>query len=155
MCVPQAMMLTTMATTVASISAGNAQARAIRQAGIKRNEQIQRDKELADLQAKEMEAQRWIDYNSSVSSNIVSTAFAGRSLTDPSMMALMESNYETIQKDIRALKIQKDAINKKYRNMAEVNLIDTSERSGASERLGLLSGTTTMAEGLYKIREIQ
>jgi hypothetical protein len=150
MCVPQAMMLTTMATTVASISAGNAQARAIRQAGIKRNEQLQRDKELADLQAKEMEAQRWIDYNSSVSSNIVSTAFAGRSLTDPSMMALMESNY-----DIRALRIQKDAINKKYRNMAEVNLIDTSERSGASERLGLLSGTTTMAEGLYKIREIQ
>ena len=153
MCVPQAMMLTTMATTVASISAGNAQARAIRQAGIKRNEQIQRDKELADLQAKEMEAQRWIDYNSSVSSNIVSTAFT-RSLTDPSMMALMNQTMKQY-KDIRALRIQKDAINKKYRNMAEVNLIDTSERSGASERLGLLSGTTTMAEGLYKIREIQ
>tara|TARA_B100000900_G_scaffold411010_1_gene429890 strand:+ start:932 stop:1399 length:468 start_codon:yes stop_codon:yes gene_type:complete len=155
MCVPQAMMLTTMVSTVASISAGNAQARATRQAGLLRNEQIERDKQLADLQAKEMEAQRWIDYNSSISRNLVMSAFAGRSATDASNMALMQSNYQTIQDDIRSLTIQKDAVNKKYRTMAEINLVDTSQRASASERMGLLSGVSTMAEGLYKIREIE
>jgi|GEM_PF-6570597 len=155
MCVPQAMMLTTMVSTVASISAGNAQARATRQAGLLRNEQIERDKQLADLQAKEMEAQRWIDYNSSISRNLVMSAFAGRSATDASNMALMQSNYQTIQDDIRSLTIQKDAVNKKYKTMAEINLVDTSQRASASERMGLLSGVSTMAEGLYKIREIE
>ena len=155
MCVPQAMMLTTMVSTVASISAGNVQARATRQAGLLRNEQIERDKQLADLQAKEMEAQRWIDYNSSISRNLVMSAFAGRSATDASNMALMQSNYQTIQDDIRSLTIQKDAVNKKYRTMAEINLVDTSQRASASERMGLLSGVSTMAEGLYKIREIE
>jgi len=155
MCVPQAMMLTTMVSTVASISAGNAQARATRQAGLLRNEQIERDKELADLQAKEMEAQRWIDYNSSVSNNLVMSAFAGRSATDASNMALMQSNYQTIQDDIRSLTIQKDAVNKKYRTMAQINLVDTTQRASASERMGLLTGVSTMAEGLYKIREIK
>jgi hypothetical protein len=155
MCVPQAMMLTTMVSTVASISAGNAQARATRQAGLLRNEQIERDKELADLQAKEMEAQRWIDYNSSVSNNLVMSAFAGRSATDASNMALMQSNYQTIQDDIRSLTIQKDAVNKKYRTMAQINLVDTTQRASASERMGLLTGVSTMAEGLYKIREIE
>ncbi len=155
MCVPQAMMLTTMVSTVASISAGNAQARATRQAGLLRNEQIERDKELADLQAKEMEAQRWIDYNSSVSNNLVMSAFAGRSATDASNMALMQSNYQTIQDDIRSLTIQKEAVNKKYRTMAQINLVDTTQRASASERMGLLTGVSTMAEGLYKIREIE
>ncbi len=155
MCVPQAMMLTTMVSTVASISAGNAQARATRQACLLRNEQIERDKELADLQAKEMEAQRWIDYNSSVSNNLVMSAFAGRSATDASNMALMQSNYQTIQDDIRSLTIQKDAVNKKYRTMAQINLVDTTQRASASERMGLLTGVSTMAEGLYKIREIE
>ena len=155
MCVPQAMMLTTMVSTVASISAGNAQARATRQAGLLRNEQIERDKELADLQAKEMEAQRWIDYNSSVSNNLVMSAFAGRSATDASNMALMQSNYQTIQDDIRGLTIQKEAVNKKYRTMAQINLVDSTQRASASERMGLLTGVSTMAEGLYKIREIE
>lgn len=155
MCVPQAMMLTTMVSTVASISAGNAQARATRQAGLLRNEQIERDKELADLQAKEMEAQRWIDYNSSVSNNLVMSAFAGRSATDASNMALMQSNYQTIQDDIRSLTIQKEAVNKKYRTMAQINLVDSTQRASASERMGLLTGVSTMAEGLYKIREIE
>ena len=39
--------------------------------------------------------------------------------------------------------------------MQEVRLTDASERSGSAERLGLLTGTTTMAEGLYKIRTIE
>ena len=155
MCIPQAMMLSTMATTVASISAGNAKARAIRQAGLLEVEQMQRDKELADLQAKEMEAQRWIDYNTSLAKNLTMTAFAGRSATDASMKALHQSNMETIRDDIRRLTIQKDAIAKKYKTMQEVRLTDASERSGSAERLGLLTGTTTMAEGLYKIRTIE
>lgn len=155
MCIPQAMMLSTMATTVASISAGNAKARAIRQAGLLEVEQMQRDKELADLQAKEMEAQRWIDYNTSLAKNLTMTAFAGRSATDASMKALHQSNMETIRDDIRSLTIQKDAIAKKYKTMQEVRLTDASERSGSAERLGLLTGTTTMAEGLYKIRTIE
>ena len=155
MCIPQAMMLSTMATTVASISAGNAKARAIRQAGLLEVEQMQRDKELADLQAKEMEAQRWIDYNTSLAKNLTMTAFAGRSATDASMKALHQSNIETIRDDIRSLTIQKDAIAKKYKTMQEVRLTDASERSGSAERLGLLTGTTTMAEGLYKIRTIE
>ena len=155
MCIPQAMMLSTMATTVASISAGNAKARVIRQAGLLEVEQMQRDKELADLQAKEMEAQRWIDYNTSLAKNLTMTAFAGRSATDASMKALHQSNMETIRDDIRSLTIQKDAIAKKYKTMQEVRLTDASERSGSAERLGLLTGTTTMAEGLYKIRTIE
>ena len=155
MCIPQAMMLSTMATTVASISAGNAKARAIRQAGLLEVEQMQRDKELADLQAKEMEAQRWIDYNTSLAKNLTMTAFAGRSATDASMKALQQSNMETLRDDIRSLTIQKDAIAKKYKTMQEVRLTDASERSGSAERLGLLTGTTTMAEGLYKIRTIE
>ena len=155
MCIPQAMMLSTMATTVASISAGNAKARAIRQAGLLEVEQMQRDKELADLQAKEMEAQRWIDYNTSLAKNLTMTAFAGRSATDASMKALQQSNMETLRDDIRSLTIQKDAKAKKYKTMQEVRLTDASERSGSAERLGLLTGTTTMAEGLYKIRTIE
>ena len=155
MCVPQAMMLTTMASTVASISAGNAQAKATREAGLIRNEQIERDKELADLQAKELESQRLIDYNNSVSRNLVMSAFAGRSATDASNIALMEANYETIQNDIRSLTIQRNAVNKKYRTMAQTNLVDTTQRATASERMGLLTGVSTMAEGLYKIREIE
>ena len=155
MCIPQAMMLSTMATTVASISAGNAKARVIRQAGLLEVEQMQRDKELADLQAKEMEAQRWIDYNTSLAKNLTMTAFAGRSATDASMKALQQSNMETLRDDIRSLRIQKDAIAKKYKTMQEVRLTDASERSGSAERLGLLTGTTTMAEGLYKIRTIE
>ena len=155
MCIPQVMMLSTMATTVASISAGNAKARAIRQAGLLEVEQMQRDKEFADLQAKEMEAQRWIDYNTSLAKNLTMTAFAGRSATDASMKALQQSNMETLRDDIRSLTIQKDAIAKKYKTMQEVRLTDASERSGSAERLGLLTGTTTMAEGLYKIRTIE
>ena len=39
--------------------------------------------------------------------------------------------------------------------MAQINLVDTTQRASASERMGLLTGVSTMAEGLYKIREIE
>ena len=154
MCIPQVMMLSTMATTVASISAGNAKARAIRQAGLLEVEQMQRDKELADVQAQTAIGQTLINFREATASNLVSTAMMGRSATDASSLALLEKNWDTVQKDISTMKLQ-HKVNQDKRNLMMQTTLDTAgEKATYARRSALLNAVSAGTTGIMKIQDI-
>jgi len=154
MCIPQVMMLSTMATTVASISAGNAKARAIRQAGLLEVEQMQRDKELADVQAQTAIGQTLINFREATASNLVSTAMMGRSATDASSLALLEKNWDTVQKDISTMKLQHKVNQDKRNLMMQTTLETAGEKATYARRSALLNAVSAGTTGIMKIQDI-
>ena len=90
MCMPSAplMMMSTMAGVAGSLAMGRSASRSYVQGAIRDVKQMQKDKELADLQAQTEIAQRLSEFSEATASNVVSTAMMGRNITDPSMLAL-------------------------------------------------------------------
>ena len=108
MCMPSAplMMMSTMAGVAGSLAMGRSASRSYVQGAIRDVKQMQKDKELADLQAQTEIAQRLSEFSEATASNVVSTAMMGRNITDPSMLALFQKNYDTVQQDVSAMKLQ-------------------------------------------------
>ena len=92
MCVPapQLLMLSTMVGVTGSLAMGSSASRSAVTGAIRDVKQMQKDKELAELQAETAISERLKDFSEATASNVVATAMMGRNITDPSMKALFQ-----------------------------------------------------------------
>ena len=155
MCMPQAMMLTTMATTYASISAGKAQARAYMDSAKSEAEQIQADKQVAELESQIAITSRWKDYGEALSINNTFLALANRNVNDPSAMALFQRNFDTAQEDIERINLQHKLNQDKRDRMIDATLSTASQRATASRRSGLINALNVGTVGIMQIKDIE
>ena len=138
MCVPspQLLMISTMAGVAGSMAMGSSASRSAISGAIRDVKQMQKDKELADLQAQTEITQRLKDFSEATASNVVSSAMMGRSVTDPSMLALFQRNYEK-----RDLQMQ-------------ATLDSAGERATYAKRSSLLNALNIGTTGIMKYRDI-
>ena len=157
MCVPapQLLMISTMATAVGSISAGNAQARAYQRSATSEVEQMQADKEVAELEAMTAETERMLTFQEAVASNATAMSFMGRDVNDPSALALFQKNWDNTQSDITNIKLQHRLNNQKRDRMMQTTLDSASERATASQRSGQLNAIVAGTTGIRQIKGIE
>ena len=156
MCVPspQLLMISTMAGVAGSLTMGSSASRSIISGAIRDVKQMQKDKELADLQAQTEITQRLKDFSEATASNVVSSAMMGRSVTDPSMLALFQRNYETVQQDVSAMKLQHRTNQEKRDLQMQATLDSAGERATYAKRSSLLNALNIGTTGIMKYRDI-
>tara|TARA_B100000927_G_scaffold265654_1_gene238509 strand:- start:7619 stop:8092 length:474 start_codon:yes stop_codon:yes gene_type:complete len=157
MCMPSAplMMMSTMAGVAGSLAMGRSASRSYVQGAIRDVKQMQKDKELADLQAQTEIAQRLSEFSEATASNVVSTAMMGRNITDPSMLALFQKNYDTVQQDVSAMKLQHRMNQEKRDLMMETTLTSAGERATYARRSSALNALNIGTTGIIKYRDIK
>jgi len=156
MCIPapQLLMLSTMTTVAGSMAMGSSASRSATTGALREVEQMQRDKELADVQAQTAIGQTLINFREATASNLVSTAMMGRSATDASSLALLEKNWDTVQKDISTMKLQ-HKVNQDKRNLMMQTTLDTAgEKATYARRSALLNAVSAGTTGIMKIQDI-
>ena len=156
MCIPapQLLMLSTMTTIAGSMASGTSASRSFKTGAIREVKQMQKDKELADIQAQRAIGQTLINFREATASNLVSTAMMGRSATDASSLALLEKNWDTVQKDISTMKLQ-HKVNQDKRNLMMQTTLDTAgEKATYARRSALLNAVSAGTTGIMKIQDI-
>ena len=151
---PQLMMLSTMTTIAGSMASGTSASRSFKTGAIREVKQMQKDKELADIQAQTAIGQTLINFREATASSLVSTAMMGRSATDASSLALLEKNWDTVQKDISAMKLQ-HKVNQDKRNLMMETTLDTAgQKATYAKRSALLNAVSAGTTGIMKIQDI-
>tara|TARA_B100000287_G_C20563120_1_gene753277 strand:+ start:333 stop:806 length:474 start_codon:yes stop_codon:yes gene_type:complete len=152
---PQLMMLSTMATATSSIMAGNAQARAYEASAKGNIKQLQKEKDISELEAEQAELERLQTLSEATSANTTAMAFMGRDITDPSAMALMKKNYDATQEDIKRIKLQKKLVSDKIDMQIQQTAEGAGARATASKASGYFQAINTGAEGIIRIKDVE
>ena len=155
MCVPQAMMLTTMISAGASISAGNAQARAYKISATHNIKQLQKQKQVAELEAEQAELSRVETLAEAMSANTVAMAFMGRDVSDPSAIALMQKNHDATQEDLKRIKLQKKLLSDKIDMQIEQTAQSGGAKATASKASGDFQAINTVAQGIINLKDVE
>ena len=157
MCVPapQLLMLSTMVGVTGSLAMGSSASRSAITGAIRDVKQMQKDKELADLQAQTAVTERLKDFSEATASNLVATAMMGRNINDPSMLALYQKNYDTVQQDVASIKLQHKANREKRDIMMQSTLDSASQRATYARRSSLLNAVNVGTSGIMKIQDIE
>ena len=157
MCVPspQLLMISTMAGVAGSLAMGSSASRSAVTGAIRDVKQMQKDKELAELQAETAISERLKDFSEATASNVVATAMMGRNITDPSMKALFQKNYNTVQQDVATMKLQHRMNQEKRDLMMETTLSSAGQRATYARRSSLLNAVNIGTSGITKIQDIE